>query len=1106
MKNGQNCGNRLWLKYLTCFLLLLLLVFSGCIGSAEEEKIKFEFEPLHPSITVDSDMTQEELAQGYINKMLYPARKGIKKAPRLTGDSLDEVEKRLYQAVVLEIKEVAAGRRSSTSFEVPVEEVFDKISFTAADLLVSAITEIDESTQEIQLTQEAVDKMYEKLYSIDFNAVIQAWLLDYPYELYWYDKTCSGPIYIPYVTGNRDEISFVGSFVFNLTVASEYTDGSSYNFNVQYGLGVQDSVNNAAAIVSTYANLSDLDKLYAYRDAICDLVEYNYDALEEGTPYGNPWQLIWVFDGNESTNVVCEGYAKAFQYLCNITNTFSESITAISVSGIGDGGAHMWNFVTMEDGMNYLVDCTWSDSGSGNHSDTFFLIGYSEKISDLEYKVNNGNDTYELDADMFNLFSASELALADHDYGRMSNTEYSYQLKNGGVTITNYYGEGGDVVIPAMLDGIQVTAIEGAFKYNSAVTSITVPEGVWLISQEAFAYCDQLLSVSLPSSVTNLGDLTFFLDSSLSAVNVDEANQDYASVDGVLFSKDMSMLLAYPCSKAGSAYAVPDGVSYIANSAFCYAQTLESVTVPASVTAIGEKAFQYCFNLSNIQVGQGNTAYASQNGILFDSSLSYLIVYPIGRNDSYYAIPEGTAGIFNNAFENCYMLETISIPEGVVWIGNEAFSNSGLTSVTLPGSITELGEAIFSGCQNLASVTLPNHLASIGAYAFSYCASLAEIQIPSSVQSIDDQAFSGCTQLIIYGYANTEAESFALRSEIEFVPLSYVNAESIQYTGNENPILFVPVGETVYLNPYVLPENATNQIVSYEDRHDGVIDMNNDGSFLAVGPGRSVVTFFAEDGSIQQDIEVAVYSDGGDDPSRTDFVDAYMSDEGRLCMDIVYEGSGNPNIYHLLSEKLYFADAYTTLQGYLIELSEYTNEYNIIFQRITLYPSDETCSFVSGETLLHVEMLPFDLDECFGTSQEYSFDSFLYLDYPSVTGQKTSTYVNYNQYEITAVYPDRPTVMTNPDMVLPASMTVIGDEAFSGIAASRIKLGEKVTSIGNLAFADCPNLKEIYIPATTTTISSNAFNNVENLVIYGYEESKAEQYANEKNIRFVPVE
>ena len=146
---------------------------------------------------------------------------------------------------------------------------------------------------------------------------------------------------------------------------------------------------SAQNIVSQYANASDYDKLKGYAQTLCQLTNYNDDACDGNVDEydRDPWQVVYVFDNDDNTKVVCEGYSKAFKYLCDLTSFTSPLIKCYLVSGnlgyFNNGqftdGAHMWNVVTMEDGKNYLVDVTNSDNNdvanSARSYDSFLLKG-----------------------------------------------------------------------------------------------------------------------------------------------------------------------------------------------------------------------------------------------------------------------------------------------------------------------------------------------------------------------------------------------------------------------------------------------------------------------------------------------------------------------------------------------------------------------------------------------------------------------------------------------------------------------------------------------------------------------------------------------------------
>ncbi len=306
-----------------------------------------------------------------------------------TGEAYDRLaasEQAVYLYLHEQIEAVANAQSASAVFVADSAKLAEweraglQLKWTNAELGVESITD----------TEAVSARFWEQL---SLSDLMTALIHDCPYELYWYDKTVgvlSSVSMSMRGTGSTYTEVQIKSVIFTLSVSNAYRaqsyDAAAPMLDTQKTALAATAVQKAQVIVDRYASLSDYQKLKAYRDEICALVSYHDGAASGSYPdgYGDPWQLIWVFDGDPATNVVCEGYAKAFQLLCDLSR-FSGEVTCYSVSGTMSGGtgagAHLWNIVQMEDGKFYLVDITNSDEGSIGHGGELFLAGVAGSIA-----------------------------------------------------------------------------------------------------------------------------------------------------------------------------------------------------------------------------------------------------------------------------------------------------------------------------------------------------------------------------------------------------------------------------------------------------------------------------------------------------------------------------------------------------------------------------------------------------------------------------------------------------------------------------------------------------------------------------------------------------
>ena len=357
----------------------------------------------------------------------------------------------------------------------------------------------------------------------------------------------------------------------------------------------------------------------------------------------------------------------------------------------------------------------------------------------------------------------------------------------------------------------KISGLDGLMRYGpdnknlylngEEVTNLIIPDSVTSIGDYAFYNWSGLTNITIPDSVTYIGIAAFSGSRNLQynvygrTKYLGNANNPYHVLITTVGNKDFSSYQIHNETKIICSYAfaehsrltnitIPDSVTCIGYSAFSHCNRLTSITIPDSVTYIGGEAFFCCYKLvevinkSSLPIKKGSESYGQigyralnvkTNGtsdiINNDDYLfytynneNYLLGY-IG-NDIDLALPKNYNGqnykIYNSAFRDCSGLTSITIPDSVTSIGDYAFDGcSGLTNITIPDSVTSIGDLAFFGCSGLTSITIPDSVTSIGGSTFSGCSSLTSITIPDSVTSIKYAAFNNCIELKTVYYKGT---------------------------------------------------------------------------------------------------------------------------------------------------------------------------------------------------------------------------------------------------------------------------------------------------------------------------------------------------------------
>lgn len=389
---------------------------------------------------------------------------------------------------------------------------------------------------------------------------------------------------------------------------------------------------------------------------------------------------------------------------------------------------------------------------------------------------------------------------------------FSFSEDGQTVSITGFDGSRSVVEIPETYGGAKVTSIAaGAFRGQTMITDVVIPEGVTYIGREAFAGCSALVRVKIPTSVTQVG------------ANLFEGTPYDSTLTGELVYINS---ILYRCQSDAVTVSIRQGTTVIAEEAFINRVNLAAIVVPDGVSYIGSNAFKNCSALSQIEIPKsvrdivanafdGTKWYEDRkHEMIYINDLLYrvpaeIIVQseqPTGSLSDKDAAEMAKSGVatqvipntnvivkedittictlaFANtpvqtvqlpstlttirygAFQNCTALKQITLPKSMTFIEGGAFQNcSALTSILVPQNVTYLGASAFSGCTSLTSATLPEAITRISSGLFENCSSLTTVQASSALTSIGSRAFAETSALSSFTFPQTltavGAESF----------------------------------------------------------------------------------------------------------------------------------------------------------------------------------------------------------------------------------------------------------------------------------------------------------------------------------------------------------
>lgn len=267
-----------------------------------------------------------------------------------------------------------------------------------------------------------------------------------------------------------------------------------------------------------------------------------------------------------------------------------------------------------------------------------------------------------------------------------------------------------------------------------------------------------LVAIYVPESVLEILTDGLSVAPNFASITVSPNNTVYASLDGVLYNKDLTTLIKYPTAKADATFDIPESVTTIGLGAFANATNLTSVNIPASVQTIETSAFMSCSALTSITIPDGVTTISggvfsgcrSLSAVNLPESITSIEENAFGYCEALtsFTVPSGVTSIPKYAFMGCKSLAEIKLHDKITTIGPQAFYLCmALKQISIPDSVTRIYERAFSSCTSLESVVIPDGINTVYAGTFQLCSSLSSITIPESVTKIEDSAFYECRAL-----------------------------------------------------------------------------------------------------------------------------------------------------------------------------------------------------------------------------------------------------------------------------------------------------------------------------------------------------------------------
>ena len=712
------------------------------------------------------------------------------------------------------------------------------------------------------------------------------------------------------------------------------------------------------------------------------------------------------------------------------------------------------------------------------------------------------------------------------DITATTDSRFTYTVNSDGtsITLTKYIGTDTDVIIPSTIDGYTVTSF--------------AQQLLWYTN---FGNAENIV---IPSTVISLygGNSSTWGSNGgkVKNITVDDNNEYYSSIDGVLFNKDKTKIIRYPSGKTDNIYYIPNTVTNIESNAFYACSNLIDIKIPSSVTSIGQDAFYNCISLTSIEISSSVTSIGKRafNGCTSLTSIE---------------IPSSVISIENYAFYDCTSLVSIEIPSSIISIGNGVFNGcTSLTSINvdsrnqyftsingvlfnkekiirypagkieknyiIPSSVTSIGDYAFEDCKNLISIEIPSSVTSIGDHAFEDCENLISIEIPSSVTSIGYAAFYDCTSLT----------SIEIPSSVTSIgDLAFYYCTSL--TSIEIPSSVTSIGDWAFrdcksLTSIKIPSSVTSigKYAFYNCKSLTSIEIPSSVTNIGTGAFRDCkkLTIYCESNSVahqyaidnnisyklvERTLEAITVKTK---PTKTTYIEGENLDLTGGVLTLTY----NNNTIGTVS----MTDSKVTTSGFdsttagtktiTVSYGGKSTTFTVTVNEKTLssisvktkpskttYKQGENLNLAGGQlTLTYNNNTTETVNMTDSKVTTSGFDS-------TTAGTKTIT-VSYERK--TTTFDINIIQNINYEENEDGGITITGGNETEVIIPEEIN-GKSVTEIGDKAFADRDDLISVDIPDSVTKIADSAFEGSDDVTIICNSGSKAEDFAKEKDMNYI---